>query len=258
MGYAVQSVGLFPHLTIADNIALVARLSGWTTTRIAERTEHLMETMKLQAKRRLELGTRTARKLRTQGQLPAIIYGHGETPEAVSIDRHELEVTLAHGARTLELEIAGAGTTQYLIKEVQYDHLDHTPIHLDLTRVDIDERVTVRVGIELKGTPKGVSDGGIVDQHLADIEVECRVADIPETLHPIITELGLGESLLVKDLDLPADVTAIPNGDERVATVRVLATIAESEEVTEGEEGEAQPEVIGRTRKDDEDAASKS
>lgn len=217
-----------------------------------------METTKLKAKRRLEVGTRTARKLRTQGQLPAIIYGHGETPEAISVDRHELEVTLSHGARTLELEIAGASTNQYLIKEVQYDHMDHTPIHMDLTRVDIDERVTVRVGIELKGTPKGVSDGGIVDQHLADIEVECRVADIPQTLHPIVTELALGESLLVKDLELPAGVTAVPDGDERVATVRALAAEVEPEETTEGEEGDTQPEVIGRTRKDDDEEAKKS
>lgn len=209
-----------------------------------------METLTLKAESRTALGTRAARLLRAGGRLPAVIYGHGEPPETVSLARHDVEVALAHGARTLQVELAG-NTRQYLIKDVQYDHLDHEPIHLDLTRVDVDERVTVRVGIELRGVPKGVSEGGVFDQHMADIEVECLVTEIPETLHPVVTGLGLGDSLLVKELEFSPGVAALADPEERVASVRALVEAAEPEPVEEAEEEAEEPERIGRVRKEE-------
>ena len=211
-----------------------------------------METLVLKGERRDGVGTRLSRALRAAGRVPAIVYGHGEKPETLSLNLHEVMIGLAHGARTFEVEVGGS-KNQFLIKEVQYDHMDSTPIHLDLTRVDMNERVTVSVGIELRGTPKGTADGGVLEQHHADIEVECLVSQIPETLHPLVTELALGESLLVKDLGLPSGVTTTLDADERIASVR--AQTAETEdESEEGEEGDSnEPERIGRVRKDDED-----
>lgn len=178
---------------------------------------------------------------------------------AISLIQHDVEVALAHGARTLEVEIGGRAAP-YLIKEVQYDYLGTTPIHMDLTRVDLTERVRVSVGIEPRGVPKGTHEGGVLDQTMADLEVECLVTAIPDTLHPVVTELGLGESLLVKDLELPPEVVALADPEDRVATVRVLAVhaaeVAATE--TEEEEKEAEPERIGRVRKDEEAAEGKS
>ena len=185
--------------------------------------------------------------------MPAIIYGHGEAPESASFSIHDVEVALAHGARTIRVELGGA-TTQYLIKEVQYDYLGDVPIHMDLARVSLDERVKVRVGIELRGLAKGVSDGGMLDQHMVELEVECLVTEIPETLHPGVADLELGASLLVKDLELPPGVVALADPEVRVATVRVLLEQPEEAEA-EGEEGTAgaEPERIGRVRKDEAD-----
>lgn len=212
-----------------------------------------MEVETLNADTRTEVGTRSARKLRETGRIPAIIYGHGETPQSVSLTLHEVEIALAHGARTLRVN-AGGSTEQLFIKEVQYDHLDMVPIHMDLARVSKDERVKVRVGIELRGIPKGINEGGILDQHLADVEVECGVMEIPDTLHPLVTELGIGESLYIKDLELPSGVVAITGSDERIATVRSPEKEAEAEEgEADTEEEEAQPERIGRIRKDDDE-----
>ncbi len=210
-----------------------------------------MENVTLKAESRTLLGTRAARALRDEGRLPAVIYGHGEPPEAVSLARHDVEVALGHGARTLQVELGGEAK-QYLIKDVQYDHLDHEPIHLDLARVDVNERVTVRVGIELRGVPNGVSEGGVLDQHMADIEVECLVTEIPDTLHPFVTDLGLEDSLLVKDLELPPGVESLADPDERVATVRALMAAAEPEPTEEVEESTEEPERIGRVRKEEE------
>ncbi|MFQ5494383.1 MAG: 50S ribosomal protein L25 [Phycisphaerae bacterium] len=210
-----------------------------------------MEVTTLNAVRRESSGTRVAKALRATGRVPAIMYGHGETPDSVSLALHDVEVSLAHGARTMEIELDGK-RRQYLIKEVQYDHLGSVPLHLDLARVDVDERVKVRVGIEPRGVAKGLSEGGVMDLHMADLEIECLVSDIPDTLHPLVTELGLGESLLVKDLELPAGVVALGDPEERVATVRALVEEAPAEE-PEGEEekDKAEPERIGRIRKEE-------
>ena len=210
-----------------------------------------MEMTALKAELRKAVGTHAARAARAAGVLPAIMYGHGETPEAVSLAFHEVEVALAHGARTLKVDLNGT-TQQYLIKAVQYDHLSTTPIHLDLARVNVDERVRLRVGIELRGVPKGVSEGGVLEQHMADIEVECLVLEIPGTFHPFVSHLGLGQSLLVKDLVLPAGVVSLADPEDRIASVRELmeAPAAPATEVVEGEA--AEPERIGRVRKDEE------
>lgn len=209
-----------------------------------------MDALTLKAERRTELGTRHARALRKAGQIPAVIYGHGETPETVSLSLHDLQIALARGARTLSVSVGGT-TQRFLIKEVQYDHRASTAVHLDLARVSLDETVTVKIGIELRGTPKGVSEGGVLEQHMAEIEVECLVTDIPDTLHPLVKELTLGQSLFVKDLQLPPGVKVLADPGERIATVRALVEEAATPVgAVEGEEA-AEPERIGRVKKDE-------
>ena len=210
-----------------------------------------MEMGILKGARRSRVGTIYARRLRAGGQLPAVIYGHGQDPEAIALPAHDVQVHLAHGAHVLQVDLDDR-PSQYLIKAVQYDHLGTTPIHLDLMRVHVNEVVTVQVGIELWGTPRGASDGGILEQLLNELEVKCLVAQIPETLHPNVSHLGVGDSILVSDLELPEGVTPAVDGDAKVATVRLLAEEVEAE----GEEAKAaQPEVIGRAKKEeDEDA----
>ena len=210
-----------------------------------------METTTLTCEPRPKTGTKAANQLRAGGKLPVIVYGHGEKPENFALDHHDVVVALARGVRMVKMEVGGK-LQAFLIKEVQYDHLDHQPIHLDLTRVNLDERVTVRVGIELRGTPKGAHEGGILDQLMPDIEVECLVTAIPDVLRPVVTELDVGDALCVKDLTLPDGVRPLADGEERIAIVKQLATAAHEDEDEEGEGGEeVQPEVIGRAKKDE-------
>ncbi len=218
-----------------------------------------MENMILKGDRRDSTGTRLSRLLRKDGKLPVVIYGHGEAPESISLLQREVVVALKRGSRTMEIDVAGK-KTQYLIKSVQYDHLNETPIHLDLTRFDLTEKVQVRVGIELKGIPIGLSDGGVLDQLMADLEIECLVTNIPDTLHPLVTQLGIDDVLRVKDIELPEGVIALADPEDRVATVKVLAIHDEPEEVESDEEGDdAQlPERIGRQAKDEGEGEAKS
>jgi large subunit ribosomal protein L25 len=197
------------------------------------------------------MGTKFTRRLRQTGELPAIIYGHGETPEPISLNAHEVKLALGHRTHLLKVEMDG-NTRQYLIKDVQFDHLQHEPIHVDLARVDLNERVKVKVGIELRGTPKGLGHGGILEQLLADIEVECLVTEIPEMIRPNVAHLHLGDTLHVKELIVPPGVKVLADPEGIVASVRVLAAEVPVAAPAEGEAAPTQPEVIGRGKEETE------
>jgi large subunit ribosomal protein L25 len=140
-----------------------------------------------------------------------------------------------------------------LVKEVQYDHLGAEVIHVDFARVSLDEKVKVTVRIELKGTPKGEADGGVLQQVLPTLEIECLVTEIPDAIRHIVTELALNEVLHVRDLKLPPGVRAIQDPDLIVATVREIVEAA----ATEPAEGEAaEPELIGRKPAEGEEEAA--
>ena len=110
------------------------------------------------------------------------------------------------------------------------------------------------VDIELRGVPKGVQDGGILEQFLNEIEVECLALAIPEALHPLVNELGLDESLFVKDLVFPDGVTVLTDAEARVATIRVQVEeeAAEDEAEADPEASGSEPQRIGRVRPEDE------
>ncbi len=213
-----------------------------------------METTAIKAVPRTQFGTKYTRHVRAAGQLPGIIYGHGQAPEPISLNRHDVQLALSHGAHLLKVEMNGK-TDQYLIKEVQFDHLQHHPIHVDLARVDLNERVRVRVGLELRGTPKGLGHGGILELTMADMEVECLVVDIPEMIRPNVAHMNLGDSLLVKDVPLPPGVKSVADPDAIVATVRVIAEHVAAPIAVEGEAPQ-QPEVIGRGKEEAEEEAA--
>jgi large subunit ribosomal protein L25 len=201
-------------------------------------------------------GNRAAnRRLRKRGLVPAVIYGHEQTPETAAVSLHDLLLALEHLQHVVRLEIDGQ-QQQYLVKDVQYDHLQKTPIHVDLMRVDPNERVHVKVPVELKGEPHGVHEGGVLVHVISDLEVECRLLEIPEVIRPSVTHLGVGQVLHVKDVELPDGVEPRHDPDDIVATVRAKRGVhAEEEEVEEAaEEPSKEPEVIGRTGKEEEDA----
>ena len=209
-----------------------------------------MEQTTLKATRRDALGKKPARRERAAGQIPAVVYGHGEAPESISLNAHDALLELQHGARVLEVELGGK-RAQLLVKDVQYDHLGTHPIHLDLMRVDLTEKVRIKIGIELRGTPAGIAAGGVLENPTAEVEVECVVTQIPDAIPASVKHLNIGDVLLAKDLQLPPGVVLITDPDERIAAVRVLAE--EAAPAATGEEP-IQPEVIGRVKTDEETA----
>jgi len=210
-------------------------------------------TVTIQAKPREAMSKKANRRARQAGWLPGIIYGHKEEPVPVLLPMHDLELAVQHGAHILEVDL-GEKREQVLLKEVQYDHLGSKMLHVDLTRVSLDERVEVTVQLVLRGTPKGVTEGGgVLEQPLSDLTIECVVTQIPEVIRINVSELGLGEMLHVRDLELPEGVTALTDPETVVCLVRALGEEAEEEAAAEeAEPGAAEPEVIGRGKEEEE------
>lgn len=207
-----------------------------------------MEIAQLKAETRQGVGSAVARRLRKAGKLPAVLYGHGQRPENLVVSAHDVQDLLEHKTHVLEL-LVGSGRQQVLIKDVQFDHLGLRPIHVDFARVSLTERVEVSVPLDYRGTPVGVTEGGVFDAAVVDIEIECLVTEIPESVRVNVADLKIGDLLHVKDLVLPEGIKAVTPGETIVCSVR--AKVAEEEVVAaaEAEEGPAEPEIIGRKEK---------
>jgi large subunit ribosomal protein L25 len=215
-----------------------------------------MEVEVIQAETRQPGGRHANRRLRKRGLVPAVIYGHKQTPETIALSRHDLLLALDHGRHVVNVAL-GERETQYLLKDVQFDHLQHEPIHADLMRVDADERVRVNCAIEFKGEPHGIHEGGELLHILTDLDIECSLLKIPEVLKVRVDHLGVGQTLHVGDLELPPGVTTHHNAEDVVATVRAKrggleAAAEEAEAEQPAEEAGAEPEVIGRTAREEE------
>jgi large subunit ribosomal protein L25 len=211
----------------------------------------MAQTAQVTVKPRSELGSRANKRLREAGFIPGVIYGHKEAVVPVTLPKKEVVGHLNHGAHVFDLSVEGK-SEKVLVKEVQYDHLGIEVLHVDFARVNLDEKVEVTVPLELKGTPKGEADGGVLQQILSELDVECLVTEIPDVIRHVVTELALNDVLHIKDLKLPAGVKALQDEDLIVATVKEI--IEEAAAPAAGEEGSAEPEVIGK--KEEEEGAA--
>ena len=155
-----------------------------------------------------------------------------------------------------ELDLGGSNR-KVLIKDVQFDYLGQTPIHVDFTWVDLTEQVTVSVPLEFKGTPIGTHEGGVLEHLMVDLEIMCQVTQIPESVRVNVADMKLDDVLHVRDIQLPENITAVSPEEAIVCAVRARAAEEEVEVVVE-EEIPEQPEIIGRKEKEDETEQSES
>jgi large subunit ribosomal protein L25 len=201
----------------------------------------------LDATRRDRLGSRYTKRLRASGRLPAVIYGHGAAPAAVSLDERETLAALRHGSHVLNVRIDGAAET-CLIKDLQFGFLGDNVIHLDLARVNLDEMVTVKVSLHFTGAPEAAKKAGnIVTHDLQELVISCKVRDIPEDVRIDLSVAMKGDTLTVGDLKLPAGVAAVTGADTIVCRVTQVTEVAAVGEAAAPAEGAA-PEVAGEKK----------
>jgi large subunit ribosomal protein L25 len=194
-------------------------------------------------------GTQVAQRLRKKGLLPAVVYGHKEATVALALSHDDFVKALRHGARLVELN-GGGKAEAALIQDVQWDHLGKDVLHVDFRRVSKDERVVISVPLHLRGIAPGVSGGGVLDQPLHVIDVECLVTAVPDEIRVNIGELQIDQAIHVKDLKLPEGVKAMADPEAIVVHVRAPQAEAPAPAVPGAET--AEPEVIGRQAKAEE------
>lgn len=213
-----------------------------------------MDIATIQGEVRATSGRNANTRLRKRGLVPAVIYGHGEAPELVSLSQHDLKHALAHTAHVVRIKV-GNEETQYLLKDVQYDHLQKDPLHVDLMRVDVTERVQVKVPVKLVGTPAGISTGGSLLQIIGELQVDCLLMQIPNEIRIRVDHLELEGSLHVRDLPLPEDVKALHQPEDIVCIVQAPrgTTEATLAAVAEGAPSTAEPEIIKKGKEEDEE-----
>lgn len=211
----------------------------------------------LTAERRTERGSAAARRLRAQGRVPAVIYGHGRQPEALSLWRTDLEKALAGGAvgtTLIELSVDGQ-PVKTLIREIQRTPVRRDIAHVDFYEVHADEAITVRVPIHLVGTPDGVRNaGGVLDQVLREIEIRVLPAYIPQRVELDVTALTIGKSLHVSDIKLEQG-TILTHAGETVCTVVPPRVEEVAAPAPEAAPEPAEPELIRKPRAEEEPEA---
>jgi large subunit ribosomal protein L25 len=195
----------------------------------------------LEARIREQTGSKSAEKLRREGRIPAVVYGHKKETVAISLDGRSLMEALHRSSRVLDIKVDNK-PEKMIVKDIQYDYLCKDVIHLDLMRVDVSETIKIMVPIELKGPAKGTTEGGVITAHINRLEVECKVTDIPEVVVVSIKEMGIGDTIHAGDIKLPEGVKLVSNPALLIVTCSIIAEVKTTEEVEA--ETPVTPEVI--------------
>ncbi len=190
------------------------------------------------------------RRLRQGGKVPAVLYGHAQENVSLAVPADQLEAAIRHGSRLVDLR--GAVRQSALIRELQWDTWGTHVLHVDLARVSAHEMVEVSVTVELRGEAPGVRQGGMVEQLLHEVEIECPAAAVPDKLELNINELTLGEQITAGQLLLPARGRLLGDPDEVVVQCVEITAVPEEEEAALEAAG-AEPEVIKERKKEEEE-----
>ena len=229
-----------------------------TTSTVAKQSHASRPTLTVRS--RPAGGTTRARRLRQEGIVPGIVYGRQLAPVTVSVDQQQLS-KLVHSAAgehaliTLRMEQATPASSweqPALVKAIQYDPVTGSAVHVDFHAIVLTERLKVKVGVVLKGEPVGVKqDGGILEQFLREVEVECLPTDIPVAIEHDISALAIGQTIHVRDLTIPASAKLMSEPEGVIASVKAPNV----EQPEEAAAAPTEPEVL-REKKPEEAAAA--
>ena len=203
---------------------------------------------KLKAEQRTAIGRSAVRKLKTLGIIPAIVYGGKEKPQPLQVAARDINAVLSHASGEnilVELEIAGEQSNRMaLVQEIQHSPVGGDILHVDFHAVSMDEKIQAEVPLEPVGIANGVKNfGGLLEQSLRSLPIECLPRDLPDRLTVDVSNLNIGDSIHVRDIQLPSGVTAKTQPD--LTAFSVLAPVVEEEPVPIAAEGAAAgPEVI--------------
>jgi len=219
-----------------------------------------MASAQLSAQARDKGGKGVARKLRSEGRIPAVVYGHGRDPQALSIPTRELERLLDHisaESTVIDLDIDGKGS-RTLIREIQRHPFKRQILHVDFQELVAGEKITVNIPVILVGVPDGVRmDGGVLDQVMRELEVEVDPSNIPNHIDVDVTKLTIGTSIHVGDITLPEGVESMAEDDATICVVSAPRAAVEETAAEAEADAVAEPEVIRAKKPEEDEGAEK-
>jgi large subunit ribosomal protein L25 len=180
-----------------------------------------------------EVGRRSLNSaIRNDGKIPAVIYGDGKPATPISLPEHDFMMMLKkHQAQNLMMSLTVEGEAsarRVMLKELQSHPITARLVHVDFHEVSPERRVKVKLALHLLGHPKGVEAGGTLDVHTRTVTVECASKDMIEALDVDISQLDVGDHLLVKSIVLPAGFRMVSHGNVSIATVLKARVAAET------------------------------
>lgn len=192
----------------------------------------------LAAKPRTTKGKGAARKLRQQDLIPGVFYFRGTDNIPISISNIDLTRILKEKHSLIKLEIEGQKPRECVIRELQRDPVYDTPLHIDFLGIKRGQRLIVTIPVKLEGQPSGVkNDGGILQMGLSELDIKCLPKDIPTEITVDVTDLNIGQSLYIRDLDLPLfEFLDEPKSVLATVVPPTIVRTAATEEVEEEEE----------------------
>lgn len=205
---------------------------------------------------REDKGKGAARALRRNGFVPAIVYGHGMEPTAIKFPERRLNRLLGVGGENviINMEIGEREAETVMLKELQVDPVTRRIIHADFMRVSLEEQVRTHIPITLIGTAQGVSEGGVQEFLLRELDIECQAGKMPEHIEIDVSSLNIGDQIRVRDVELGEEMAVFDDLSTIIVTIAAPTIIRVEEEeavpIVEGEEME--PEVIGEKREEEE------
>lgn len=204
-----------------------------------------METIKLKAEIRDVVGGSSAKKVRKEGNIPAIVYGNEMEPMPIKVEKGEFLHALHTSAGenviiNLELDDKSKNQT-VIVKDYEMDYVTDQVDHVDFFAISMDEMIEVEIPLNIKGEPIGADKGGILEIVRPAVAVSCKPADIPEKIDVDVTNIDINESIHAKDINFPAGVDCMEDDDEVFVVVSAHKEVSEE---TEEEEAMTEPEVI--------------
>ncbi|HEY2439047.1 MAG TPA: 50S ribosomal protein L25 [Solirubrobacteraceae bacterium] len=210
------------------------------------------ESTALQVAPRQAAGSREARRLRRQGNVPGVLYGGDDDPVAFQVPARILRQALAHAGAVLDLSIEGGSSSPAVLKELSRHPVTGETVHVDLLRVRLDVKIQTTVQLELTGETDapGVKDGGVLEHVTRELTIEALPNDIPDSLTHDVSEMQINDTLTLESLRPPSTVTLLDDPETVIATLTPPRLQVESEDEIEEEtgvvgEGEAAPEEAG-------------
>src|SRR5438309_5013967 len=224
------------------------------------KTKQMAKQVKLRVEPRTSVGRSAVRKLKARGVIPAIIYGGKDKPQPLQVSARDINAMMSHASGEnvlVELEIAGEKSNRTaLVQEVQHSPVSGDILHIDFHAISMDETIQAEVPLEPTGIPNGVKNfGGLLEQSLRALTIECLPRDLPDRITVDVSQLNIGDSIHVRDIQLPSGVTAKVPVD--LTAFSVMAPVVEEEPVAvEAEAAAAGPEVITEKKEEGEAAGA--